>query len=129
MEMWKKKQIEKNKEKCRKYYEQKGRYECQKPEMSLRYSETPAAVKKRKQRQDKAEKRLKGTERKRKYRNKVKTNSQTTPINDLENSFSNRMQKSRAVQSVKQALPTTPKKRVAVISGGFRGGRAGRAPP
>ena len=43
------------------------------------YSETPAAVKKRKQRQDKAEKRLKETERKRKYRNKVKTNSQTTP--------------------------------------------------
>jgi hypothetical protein len=32
-----------------------------------------------KQRQDKAEKRLKETERKRKYRNKVKTNSQTTP--------------------------------------------------
>lgn len=42
--------------------------------------------KKRKQRQDKAEKRLKETESKRKYRNKVKTNSQTTPINDLENS-------------------------------------------
>jgi hypothetical protein len=80
------------------------------------YSETPAAVKKRQQRQDKAEKRLKETERKRKYRNKVKTNSQTTPINDLENSFSNRMQKSLAVQSVKQALPTTPKKRVAVMA-------------
>jgi hypothetical protein len=61
------------------------------------YSETPAAVKKRKQRQDKAEKRLKETERKRKNRNKVKTSSQTTPINDLGNSFSNRMQKSRAV--------------------------------
>jgi hypothetical protein len=59
---------------------------------------------------------LKETERKRKYRNKVKTNSQTTPINDLENSFSNRMQKSRVVQSVKQALPTTPKKRVAVMA-------------
>jgi hypothetical protein len=44
------------------------------------YSETPAAVKKRKQRQDKAEKRLKETESKRKYRNKVKTNSQTTPL-------------------------------------------------
>jgi hypothetical protein len=80
------------------------------------YSETLAAVKKRKQRQDKAEKCLKETERKRKYRNKVKTNSQTTPINDLENSFSNRMQKSRAVQSVRQALPTTPKKRVAVMA-------------
>ena len=61
------------------------------------YSETPAAVKKRKQRQDKAEKRLKETERKRKNRNKVKTSSQTTPINDLGNSFSNRMQKIRAV--------------------------------
>jgi hypothetical protein len=60
--------------------------------MALSY-ETPAAVKKKggKQRQDKVEKRLKETERKRKYRNKVKTNSQTTPINDLENSFSNRM--------------------------------------
>ena len=107
-----------------------GRHECQKLEMSLRlFRNTRGCKKKRKQRQDKAEKRLKETERKRKYRNKVKTNSQTTPINDLENSFSNRMQKSRAVQSVKQALPTTPKKRVAVISGGFRGGRAGRAPP
>ena len=74
------------------------------------------AVKKRKQRQYKAEKRLKETERKRKYRNKVKTNSQATPINDLENSFSNRMQKSRAVQSVKQALPTTTNKRVAVMA-------------
>jgi hypothetical protein len=61
------------------------------------YSETPTAVKKRKQRQDKAEKHLKETERKRKYRNKVKTSSQTTPINDHANSFSNRMQKSRAV--------------------------------
>jgi hypothetical protein len=61
------------------------------------YSETPAAVKKRKQRQDKAEKHLKETERKRKYRNKVKPSSQTTPINDHANSFSNRMQKSRAV--------------------------------
>ena len=40
------------------------------------YSETPTAVKKRKQRQNKAEKRLKETERKRKYRNKVKTSSQ-----------------------------------------------------
>ena len=115
MEMWKKKKIEKNKEKCRKYYEKKReegtnaknrKYHCG-------YSETPAAEKKRKQRQCKAEKRLKETERKRKYRNKVKTNSQTTLINDLENSFSNRTQKSRVVQSVKQALPTTPKKRVA----------------
>ena len=34
-------------------------------------------LKKRENRQDKAEKRLKETERKRKYRNKVKTNSQT----------------------------------------------------
>jgi hypothetical protein len=73
-------------------------------------------LKKRENRQDKAEKRLKETERKRKYRNNVKTNSQTTPINNLKNSFSNRMQKSRAVQSVKQALPTTPKKRVAVMA-------------
>jgi hypothetical protein len=113
-----KEKIEKNKEKCRKYYEKKReegtnaknqKYHCG-------YSETPAAEKKRKQRQGKAEKRLKETERKRKYRNKVKTNSQTTPINDLENSFSNRMQKSRVVQSVKQALPTTPKKRVAVMA-------------
>ena len=76
----------------------------------------PRLKKKRKQRQDKAEKRLKETERKRKYRNNVKTNSQTTPINDLEKRFSNRMQNSRAVQSVKQALPTTPKKRVAVMA-------------
>jgi hypothetical protein len=58
---------------------------------------------------------LKEIDTKRKYRNKVKINSQTTPINDLENSFSNRMQKIRAVQSVKQALPTTPKKRAAVM--------------
>ena len=36
MEMWKQKKIEKNKEKCKKYYEKKGRHECQKPEMSLR---------------------------------------------------------------------------------------------
>jgi hypothetical protein len=41
-------------------------------------------LKKRKQRQDKAEKHLKEIETKRKYRNKVKINSQTTPINDLE---------------------------------------------
>ena len=39
----------------------------------------PRLLKKRKQRQDKAEKGLKETESKRKYRNKVKTNSETTP--------------------------------------------------
>ena len=110
-----KEKIEKRK-KCRKYYEKKGRHECQKPEMSMRLFRNTRGCKKEKQRQDKAEKRLKETERKRKCRNKVKTNSQTIPINDLENSFSNRMQKSRAVQSVKQALPTTPKKRVAVMA-------------
>jgi hypothetical protein len=118
MEMWKKKKIEKNKEKCRKYYEKKREEgtNAKNRKCHCGYSETPAAMKMRKQRQDKAEKRLNETERKRKYRNKFKTNSQTTPINDLENSFSNRMQKSRAVQSVKQALPTTPKKRVAVMA-------------
>ena len=71
MEMWKKKKIEKNKEKCRKYYEKKGRHENQNRKCQCGYSETLAAVKKRKQRQDKAEKRLKETERKKKYRNKV----------------------------------------------------------
>jgi hypothetical protein len=34
----------------------------------------------------------------------------------LMSSFSNRMQKSRVIQSVKQALPTTHKKRVAVMA-------------
>jgi hypothetical protein len=79
MEMWKKKKIEKNKEKCRKYYEKKREEGTNAKNRKCRrgYSETPAAVKMRKQRQDKAEKRLKETERNRKYRNKVKTNSQT----------------------------------------------------
>jgi hypothetical protein len=118
MEMRKMKKILKNKEKCRKYYEKKREEgtNAKNRKCHCGYSETLVAVKKRKQRQYKAEKRLKETERKRKYRNKVKTNSQATPINDLENSFSNRMQKSRAVQSVKQALPTTTKKRVAVMA-------------
>ena len=61
--------------------EKRGRHECQKPEMSLRLFRNTRGCKKKggKQRQDKVEKRLKETERKRKYRNKVKTNSQTTP--------------------------------------------------
>ena len=50
MEMWKKKKIEKNKEKCRKYYEKKREEgtNAKNRKCHCGYSETPAAVKKEK---------------------------------------------------------------------------------
>ena len=49
MEMWKKNKIEKNKEKCRKYYEKKREEgtNAKNRKCHCGYSETPAAVKKR----------------------------------------------------------------------------------
>ena len=89
MEMWKKKKIEKNKEKCRKYYEKKREEgtNAKNRKCHCGYSETPAAVRKRKQRQDKAEKRLKETERKRKYGNKVKQTLKQPPLMFLKTVF------------------------------------------
>ena len=61
--MWKKNKIEKNKEKCRKYYEKKREegMNAKNRKCHCGYSETPAAVKKKggKQRQDKAERKKK----------------------------------------------------------------------
>ena len=53
MEMWKKKKIEKNKEKRRKFYEKKREEDTNVKNRKCHcgYSETLAAVKKRKQRQ------------------------------------------------------------------------------
>ena len=55
MEMWKKNKIEKNKEKCRKYYEKKREEGTNAKNRKCHggYSETPAAVKKRGENRDK----------------------------------------------------------------------------
>ena len=77
--MWKKKKIEKNKEGTN----------AKNRKCHCGYSETHAAVKKkkRKQRQDKADKCLKETERKRKHRNKVKQTLKQPPLMILKTVF------------------------------------------
>ncbi|CAC5415730.1 unnamed protein product [Mytilus coruscus] len=116
--MWKEKKTQKNRERCKQNYEmkKKDRMNALKQKChNCGYSETSAAKRKRKERQFKADKRLYETERKRKYRKTQNKVSTINIINDIKNTFSNKMEKSRAVKSMKRALPTTPKKRVAFV--------------
>lgn len=89
MEMWKKKKIEKNKEKCRKYYEKKREEgtNAKNRKCHCGYSETPAAEKKRKQRQDKAEKRLKKPKEKESIETKLKQTLKQPPLMILKTVF------------------------------------------
>jgi len=78
-------------------------------------SQQDAAVRKRKQRQNEKDKRERETERKRTYRQKLKEKNATT-LGDLRGTFSNKMEKSRAVQKLKKSLPGTPTRRTAVMA-------------
>ena len=62
-------------------------------------------------------KRIERNRKKREYRNKLKSNQNNLIVEtDFEKSFQSRTQKHRALKKMKENLPTTPRKRAALLS-------------
>ena len=106
----------------------KDDYNERRRKVNKELSENSKSIQKQKNRLKQKAQRERNREYVRKYRERKEISKQSISIDDLNDSFENKMSKSRSLKKMKDALPKTPTKRAAVISSYFTSKHASNSP-